>query len=218
MCPAPASEHHPPPAPPPDPQGINVNCGLLVLSTVAVLLPSLLSETHTEVVRTSAALWPPAVCVGPAWLSPPPQNKQNWKRLQTGLVCCAALQVGDQSELALSRFQSVILLLCYGLFLVFQLVTHRHLYEQGEEEEGRSSDSGRRDEEQRGWRGCPRLWQGLGLGLGRAGSLLSRPPLSTLRHQLAPSPQTLPISSKASCRMCCAATDATRPAPPTPPA
>ena len=55
-----------------------MNCGLLILATVAVLLPSLLSETHTEV-------------------------------------------VGNQSELALSRFQSVILLLCYGLYLVFQV-------------------------------------------------------------------------------------------------
>lgn len=29
------------------------------------------------------------------------------------------------AELALSRFESVLMLLCYGLFLVFQLVTHR---------------------------------------------------------------------------------------------
>lgn len=67
-------------------QGINVNCGLLVVATVAIALPSLLSETHTEV--TSA-----------------------------------------RSELVLSRFESVFMLLCYGLYLVFQLVTHRHLYE-----------------------------------------------------------------------------------------
>jgi Ca2+/H+ antiporter len=33
---------------------------------------------------------------------------------------------GDmRSELALSRFESVLMLVCYGLFLVFQLVTHR---------------------------------------------------------------------------------------------
>lgn len=30
-----------------------------------------------------------------------------------------------RSELALSRFESVLMLVCYGLFLVFQLVTHR---------------------------------------------------------------------------------------------
>jgi Ca2+/H+ antiporter len=30
-----------------------------------------------------------------------------------------------RAELALSRFESVLMLLCYGLFLVFQLVTHR---------------------------------------------------------------------------------------------
>jgi Ca2+/H+ antiporter len=29
------------------------------------------------------------------------------------------------AEVALSRFESVLMLLCYGLFLVFQLVTHR---------------------------------------------------------------------------------------------
>lgn len=35
-------------------------------------------------------------------------------------------QVADLSaELALSRFESVLMLLCYGMFLVFQLVTHR---------------------------------------------------------------------------------------------
>jgi Ca2+/H+ antiporter len=33
---------------------------------------------------------------------------------------------GDLSaEVALSRFESVLMLLCYALFLVFQLVTHR---------------------------------------------------------------------------------------------
>ncbi len=31
------------------PQGINVNCGLLLLSTLSVALPSLLSETQTQV-------------------------------------------------------------------------------------------------------------------------------------------------------------------------
>lgn len=30
-----------------------------------------------------------------------------------------------RAELALSRFESVLMLVCYGLFLVFQLVTHR---------------------------------------------------------------------------------------------
>jgi calcium/proton exchanger cax len=73
-------------------QGINVNCGLLILSVVAILLPSLLSETHTEAKDSS-------------------------------------------SELMLSRFESVILLLCYGLYLVFQLCTHRHYFE-GVEDDG----------------------------------------------------------------------------------
>eukprot|EP00798_Chlamydomonas_sp_ICE-L_P032705 gene32705-17136_t len=62
--------------------GVSVNCGLLTLAVVAVLLPSLLSETHT-------------------------------------------LTQGNESELMLSRFESVLLLACYVLFLVFQLFTHR---------------------------------------------------------------------------------------------
>jgi Ca2+/H+ antiporter len=31
----------------------------------------------------------------------------------------------DKAELALSRFESVLLLLCYALFQLFQLYTHR---------------------------------------------------------------------------------------------
>lgn len=64
------------------PQGVNINSGLLVLSVVAVLLPSLLAETHTEV-------------------------------------------ASHTSELSLSRFESVFLIGCYGVYLVFQLCTHR---------------------------------------------------------------------------------------------
>jgi hypothetical protein len=42
------------------------------------------------------------------------------------LLSSTAEAVQDFSaELALSRFESVLMLLCYGLFLVFQLVTHR---------------------------------------------------------------------------------------------
>ncbi len=35
------------------------------------------------------------------------------------------LKTDMRAELALSRFESVLMLVCYGLFLVFQLVTHR---------------------------------------------------------------------------------------------
>jgi Ca2+:H+ antiporter len=42
---------------------------------------------------------------------------------------------GTDSELALSRFTSVILLGVYGTFLYFQLVTHRDLYEEEEDED-----------------------------------------------------------------------------------
>ncbi|MEW5306854.1 MAG: hypothetical protein WDW36_009292 [Sanguina aurantia] len=78
-------------------QGVNINSGLLVLSVVAVLLPSLLAETHTEV-------------------------------------------ASHTSELALSRFESLFLIACYGLYLVFQLCTHRHLYEEMDEEEAAADD------------------------------------------------------------------------------
>lgn len=40
---------------------------------------------------------------------------------------------GRSSELNLSRFESVFLLACYGFYLVFQLCTHRHLYEDEDE-------------------------------------------------------------------------------------
>ncbi|KAF8055733.1 cation/proton exchanger 4 [Scenedesmus sp. PABB004] len=46
------------------------------------------------------------------------------------LLSSTADSVSDATaELALSRFESVLLLLGYALFLVFQLYTHRHLYE-----------------------------------------------------------------------------------------
>jgi len=64
-------------------QGISVNCGLLLLSVVSVLLPSLLKATETAV-------------------------------------------KGTASELALSRCESVLLLLSYFSFLLFQLYTHRY--------------------------------------------------------------------------------------------
>lgn len=42
------------------------------------------------------------------------------------LLSSTAEAVKDfKAELALSRFESVLMLLCYGLFLIFQLVTHR---------------------------------------------------------------------------------------------
>jgi Ca2+/H+ antiporter len=37
-------------------QGINVNCALLFLGTLAILLPSLLDETHSEVTERSSEL------------------------------------------------------------------------------------------------------------------------------------------------------------------
>lgn len=42
------------------------------------------------------------------------------------LISSTAVEVKDfRAELALSRFESVLMLVVYGLFLVFQLVTHR---------------------------------------------------------------------------------------------
>ncbi|KAG2441601.1 hypothetical protein HXX76_003221 [Chlamydomonas incerta] len=67
--------------------GINVNAGMLVLSTFAILMPSLLDATHTE-------------------------------------------RRDKKSELALSRFESIFMFLCYCLYLFFQLKTHKHLFEE----------------------------------------------------------------------------------------
>lgn len=53
-----------------------------------------------------------------------------------------------RSELWLSRFESLFMLACYGLFLLFQLKTHRHLYE-----EVRDSDDD--DEEEQRQRRSP---------------------------------------------------------------
>ncbi len=68
--------------PVPPAQGIGMNCALLLLGVVAVLLPSLLSETKSEAHENASELW-------------------------------------------LSRFESIFLLLVYLVYLVFQLVTHR---------------------------------------------------------------------------------------------
>ena len=46
--------------------------------------------------------------------------------LPTLLSSTSDLVSDAKAELALSRFESVLLLLCYGLFLVFQLYTHRY--------------------------------------------------------------------------------------------
>ncbi|KAG2499533.1 hypothetical protein HYH03_002479 [Edaphochlamys debaryana] len=67
--------------------GINVNAGMLILATFAIVMPSMLDATHTE-------------------------GKDN------------------VSELALSRFESIFMFLCYCLYLLFQLKTHRHLFEE----------------------------------------------------------------------------------------
>lgn len=50
------------------------------------------------------------------------------------------------SELALSRFESLFLLGAYTLFLVFQLFTHRHLYESGDDEKIKQSGENSEDD------------------------------------------------------------------------
>jgi len=79
-------------------QGINVNCSLLLLGTLIVVLPSLLSETGTE---TRAGT----------------------------------------SELGFSRFMSVFMLIMYACYLIFQLVTHKFLFEDGGGDGGKDKDS-----------------------------------------------------------------------------
>lgn len=72
--------------------GINVNGGMLILSTFAIMLSSLLDATHTE-------------------------------------------RRDSHSELQLSRFMSIFMIICYGIYLFFQLKTHKHLFEAEEDEE-----------------------------------------------------------------------------------
>jgi Ca2+:H+ antiporter len=88
-------------------QGVAVNIGLLTLASVAVALPTLLSETQPE---------------APPLLAAPVEGGGD------GRAAAARPSLGP--ELWLSRFESVLMLACYGLFLVFQLFTHRHLYEE----------------------------------------------------------------------------------------
>lgn len=79
-------------------EGMTVNSGLLVMSVIAILLPSTLKATGTGNETTDKFY-------------------------------------GKSSELNLSRFESVFLLAAYGLYLMFQLCTHRHLYEDDEDDE-----------------------------------------------------------------------------------
>jgi|AntAceMinimDraft_1070359.scaffolds.fasta_scaffold10521_1 Ca2+:H+ antiporter len=58
---------------------------------------------------------------------------------------------GTDSELALSRFSSCILLLIYIAFLYFQLVTHTHLYEEEDDDDDDDDDE---DELVLGFWGC----------------------------------------------------------------
>lgn len=51
---------------------------------------------------------------------------------------------GTASELALSRFASTILLMIYGAFLYFQLVTHTELYEDEADDDEEDEDPGER--------------------------------------------------------------------------
>jgi hypothetical protein len=115
-------------------QGVVVNSGLLVLAGqacatkcsclwAAYMLPTLLRTTVMHCASQSA-------------------NKVLFKLSTTfcfflflavvaimlpTLLSSTAEAVQDFSaELALSRFESVLMLLCYALFLVFQLVTHRY--------------------------------------------------------------------------------------------
>lgn len=102
--------------------GINVNAGMLVLATFAIVMPSLLESTHTGV-----------------------RDKK--------------------SELALSRFESIFMFLCYCLYLFFQLKTHRYLFEE---------DSGKNTPERSA--SAPGTGPGTRMGSG-GGNTPSHPPL-----------------------------------------
>eukprot|EP00898_Chlorokybus_atmophyticus_P004066 jgi/Chlat1/4660/Chrsp3S09027 len=77
--------------------GTSMNMALLLLATVALLLPATLHTTHTELHESS-------------------------------------------SELGLSRFSACILLVAYGCYLYFQLMSHSHLYEGQDDGDGDEED------------------------------------------------------------------------------
>jgi Ca2+:H+ antiporter len=115
-------------------QGAAVNVGLLMLASVAVALPTLLSETTPpEVVGVGVVGGGGGGGGETAAAAPPPPTTATG-----GLY-------SRQAELSLSRFESVLMLACYALFLVFQLFTHRHLYE---EDKGGRRDQGDDDDEE----------------------------------------------------------------------
>jgi Ca2+:H+ antiporter len=61
--------------------------------------------------------------------------------MPTGMVA-AGLELRPGAALAVSRASSVLLLLLYGVYLVFQLKTHPELFEDGEEEEEEEEGAG----------------------------------------------------------------------------
>jgi Ca2+:H+ antiporter len=107
-------------------QGVAVNVGLLTLASVAVALPTLLSETQAAatvaqgVEAAEAAGTTAAAAAAGATTTPTPTP---------------TTPTSQGPELWLSRFESVLMLACYALFLVFQLFTHRHLYEEDQQEQ-----------------------------------------------------------------------------------
>lgn len=68
---------------------------------------------------------PGRLAVVAALAAPPPSTAVVAVMLPTLLSSTAEDVTDFGAELALSRFESVLMLVCYGLFLVFQLVTHR---------------------------------------------------------------------------------------------
>lgn len=78
-------------------------------------------QQHCSIVGVSSSVPLPRHCADAAVLSPAVVAIM----LPTLLSSTAEAVQDFSAELALSRFESVLMLLCYGLFLVFQLVTHR---------------------------------------------------------------------------------------------
>ena len=111
------------------PQAISVHCGLLLLAVVAVILPSMLVATHTQATRGTGA----GAAAGGGIMDEEDGGGGSGRALLRLLppspLDAASLHLSSlpsaSSSLMLSRFESVLMLCLYALFLVFQLCTHK---------------------------------------------------------------------------------------------
>ncbi|GAX81601.1 hypothetical protein CEUSTIGMA_g9029.t1 [Chlamydomonas eustigma] len=107
-------------------EGISVHCCLLLLAVATVLLPSMLVATNTQAAVNNDN----SIVGGGGTATSPPSGQSRGSMVSSSHDDMPR----PHSALILSRFESVLMLLCYFLFLMFQLFTHKHLYEGMDEE------------------------------------------------------------------------------------